>query len=44
MQEGMKKRNIEIASNLLAGNMLDTQAIAAMTGLTLQEVEKLKAG
>ncbi len=44
IKKGVQKRNNEIASHLLAANILDIQTIAEITGLTLQEVEKLKAG
>ncbi len=41
--EGKKERNIEIARNLLAADVLDVQVIAQMTELTRTEVEEIKA-
>ncbi|MEL6722501.1 MAG: hypothetical protein AAFP10_04675 [Pseudomonadota bacterium] len=42
-KEGRKERNIEIAVSLLAAGILDIQAIAEITELTLKEVEALNA-
>ena len=39
--EGKKEQAIEIANNLL--NVLDSKTIASKTGLTIEEIEKLKA-
>ncbi len=43
VKEGRKERNIEIAVSLLAAGILDIQAIAEITELTLKEVEALNA-
>jgi hypothetical protein len=40
MQEGEKKKQIEIAKNLL--DVLDIETIALKTGLTKEEIEELK--
>ena len=40
LQEGEKKKAVEIAKNLL--DVLDTETIAAKTGLTPREIESLK--
>ncbi|MCI5162560.1 MAG: hypothetical protein D3917_11195 [Candidatus Electrothrix sp. AX5] len=39
---GMLKEKREISVNLLKADVLDVQTIAAMTGLTLEEVEALQ--
>lgn len=43
-REGGKRREKEIALNMLQSGLLDTEKIAAMTGLTVEEVAGLKSG
>lgn len=40
LEKGIKKSKIEIAKNLL--DILDNELIASKTGLTLEEIEKLR--
>ncbi len=41
-KEEARKEKKAIAANLLQSGLLDTEKIAAMTGLTLEEIEKLR--
>jgi predicted transposase/invertase (TIGR01784 family) len=41
IQQGIKTRNLEIAKNMLA-HQIDMASIAAVTGLSMEEIEQLK--
>jgi hypothetical protein len=42
LQEGMRKKALEIAQQLL--DILDDQTIMQKTGLTLEDIQKLRQG
>ena len=42
LAKGKKKKSVEVATNLISRGGMDTKTIAGITGLTEEEIKKLK--